>query len=94
MACARPVVASELGAIGELVDDGRTGFLIPSRDPDALADRLARLHRHPQLAQTMGEAGRRRACEQHTWQRQAAQLLALYRDVLREVRQSAHPLAS
>lgn len=94
MACARPVVASELGAIGELVDDGRTGFLIPSRDPDALADRLARLHRHPQLAQTMGEAGRRRACEHHTWQRQAAQLLALYRDILREVRQSAHPLAS
>ena len=94
MACARPVVASELGGIGELVDDGRSGFLIPSRDPDALAERLARLHRHPQLAQALGEAGRRRASEHHTWQRQAAQLLALYRDVLREVRQSAHPLAS
>jgi len=94
MACARPVVASELGGIGELVDDGRSGFLIPSRDPDALADRLARLHRHPGLARAMGEAGRRRACEHHTWRRQAAQLLALYREVLRELRQPAHPLAS
>ncbi len=94
MACARPVVASELGGIGELVDDGRSGFLIPSRDPDALADRLARLHRHPGLARAMGEAGRRRACEHHTWRRQAAQLLALYREVLREQRQPAHPLAS
>jgi len=94
MACARPVVASELGGIGELVDEGRTGFLIPSRDPEALAERLARLHRHPPLARAMGEAGRRRACEHHTWQRQAARLLALYRAVLRDARQSAEPLAS
>ena len=82
MACARPLVVSELGAIGTVVDDGRTGFLIPSRDPVALADRLARLHRRPGLASAMGEAGRRRACEHHTWRRQAARLLALYREAL------------
>jgi D-inositol-3-phosphate glycosyltransferase len=82
MACARPLVVSELGAIGTVVDDGRTGFLIPSRDPVALVDRLARLHRCPGLARAMGEAGRRRACEQYTWRRQAAKLLDLYREAL------------
>lgn len=82
MACARPLVVSELGAIGTVVDDGRTGFLIPSRDPVALVDRLARLHRCPGLAHAMGAAGRRRACEHHTWRRQAASLLDLYHAVL------------
>lgn len=94
MACARPVIASELGDIGALVDDGGSGFLIPSRDANALADRLARLHRHPGLARAMGEAGRRRACEHHTWRSQATQLLALYRAALCELRQPAHPLTS
>jgi len=87
MACARPLVLSELGAIGMVVDDGRTGFLIPSRDPVALVDRLARLHRCPGLARSMGEAGRRRACEHHTWRRQAAKLLDLYHEALFEAGQ-------
>lgn len=54
MACGRPVVGSDAGA----VQDGVTGYLIPSRDAEALAERLARLHRHPALAQAMGKAGR------------------------------------
>ena len=86
MACARPVIGSEVGGIKCTVDDGVTGFLVPSRDPEALAERLARLHRHPQLARAMGEAGRRRACEDTTWHHVAAQLLAIYTDVLDEAR--------
>lgn len=82
MACARPVVGSEVGGIKSTVRDGQTGYLVPSRDPAALAERLARLHRHPSLARTMGEAGRRRACEHYTWRQVAAQLSAIYADVL------------
>ncbi|WP_020655989.1 glycosyltransferase [Massilia niastensis] len=54
MACGRPVVGSDAYA----VRDGVTGYLIPSRDAEALAERLARLHRHPALALAMGKAGR------------------------------------
>ena len=86
MACARPVIGSEVGGIKHTVDDGLTGFLIPPRDPEALADRLARLHRHPELARAMGEAGRRRACEHYTWHHVAAQLAGIYADVLADTR--------
>ncbi len=82
MACARPVVGSEVGGIKSTVNDSVTGFLVPSRDPLALADRLARLRRHPELARAMGEAGRRRACEHYTWRHVATQLAAIYAGVL------------
>lgn len=91
MACARPVIGSEVGGIKSMVDDGVTGYLVPSRDPAALAERLARLHRHPELARAMGEAGRRRACERCTWQQIAAQLLAIYSDVADDSRLAAAP---
>lgn len=91
MACARPVIGSEVGGIKSTVSDGLTGFLIPSRDPEALAERLARLHRHPELARAMGEAGRRRACELYTWRHVATQLLAVYGDVLDETRSALAP---
>ncbi|UVW27704.1 glycosyltransferase [Massilia sp. H6] len=91
MACARPVVGSEVGGIKSTIDDGVTGFLVPSRDPEALAERLARLHRHPELARAMGEAGRRRACEHATWHQLAAQLHAIYADVVQENLLATHP---
>jgi len=53
-----PVVASELSGIPELVDDGRTGYLVPSGDPEALADRLERLIGKPELRRRFGRAGR------------------------------------
>lgn len=92
MACARPVIGAEVGGIKSTVNDSVTGFLIPSRDPAALADRLARLHRHPDLARAMGEAGRRRACEHYTWRHVAMQLAAIYADVLDATRPAAQPL--
>ncbi len=93
MACARPVVGSEVGGIKSTVNDGITGFLIPSRDPAALADRLARLHRHPEMARAMGEAGRRRACEHYTWRHVSTQLSAIYADVLDARRPEARTAA-
>ncbi|SFC95562.1 glycosyltransferase [Massilia yuzhufengensis] len=92
MACARPVVGAEVGGIKSTVHDSVTGFLIPSRDPEALAERLARLHRHPELARAMGEAGRRRACEHFTWRQVATQLAAIYADVLNAAPAAPHPV--
>ena len=82
-----PITA--FGATLALLDgtrDGLTGLLVPPRDPLVLAQRLARQQCHPDLACAMGEAGRRRACERHTWRRVATQHEAIYADVLRTVR--------
>ncbi|MFC5461928.1 glycosyltransferase [Massilia niabensis] len=89
MACARPVVGSEVGGIKSTVIDGVTGFLIPSRDPRALAERLAQLHADPLLARRMGEEGLRRAYRHYTWRSVASQAAAVYAAVLDEYRASA-----
>ena len=78
MACARPVVATEIGGIGHTVIDGRTGFLVAPREPAALADRLAALQLHPKLARAMGDLGMQRAFESYTWRALARRTAALY----------------
>ena len=86
MACARPVIGSEVGGITSTVVDGLTGFLIPSRDPRALAARLALLHADPALARRMGEEGLLRAWRHYTWRAVAQQASAVYATVLDETR--------
>ncbi|MFH1037413.1 MAG: glycosyltransferase family 4 protein [PVC group bacterium] len=61
MASARPVVATAVGVIPELVADGETGLLVLPRDPGALAEAIASVLADPERARRMGEAGRRRA---------------------------------
>lgn len=63
MATGRPVVATAVGGNVELVDDGRTGFLTPSGDVDALADVLARFFDDPGLGARLGGEARLRATQ-------------------------------
>jgi glycosyltransferase involved in cell wall biosynthesis len=60
MASGVPVVSTDCGGPSTLIDDGETGYLVPVRDAEALADRMAHLLMHPDHANAMGEAGRRR----------------------------------
>jgi glycosyltransferase involved in cell wall biosynthesis len=60
MAAGRPVVASSVGPIPEIVVDGVTGLLVPPGDPAALAAAIVRLLRDPDLAAAYGQAGRAR----------------------------------
>lgn len=60
MACARPVVCTDVGGIREVVENGVSGYLVPPKDPIQLAARLMELLSNPELARRMGEAGRRR----------------------------------
>ena len=57
MALARPVVASAVGGIPEMIEDGRTGILVPPRDPDALAAAIVRVLTDSSYAATLGRAG-------------------------------------
>jgi D-inositol-3-phosphate glycosyltransferase len=78
MACARPVVGSNVGGIKTTVVDGETGYLVPPDDPEALADKLIALKRDAGLAQALGLAGYRRARRVYTWKRVARALADSY----------------
>jgi glycosyltransferase involved in cell wall biosynthesis len=80
-----PVVASALSGVPELVEDQRTGFLVPPGDPWSLADRLRILARAPQLRRRMGSRGRRKVLAQFDQARGAQRLL---REVDRRARAS------
>jgi glycosyltransferase involved in cell wall biosynthesis len=67
MAARRPVAASRVGGLADIVRDGETGFLVPPGDPDALAGALARLLDDPPLCRRMGEAGRAVVEREYTW---------------------------
>lgn len=81
MACARPVVGSAVGGIRHTVVDGVTGYLVPPRDPFALAARFAKLRAEPMLGEAMGRAGVRRARRLFTWEGVAERLAAVYAEV-------------
>lgn len=82
MACARPVIGSDVGGIRTTVVDGETGYLVPSRDPDALAGRLLELIVDPPRARAFGEAGRVRALQSYTWAKVARDLADVYRQAI------------
>ncbi len=73
-----PVVATLHGPFPEVVLDGVTGFLVPERDPGALADRLVYLADHPEAAEAMGAAGRKHVEEQFDERELTRQVLAIY----------------
>ena len=76
MAAGLPVVASDIGEIGEVLDDGKTGLLCPPGDPAALAGALLRVARDPGLAKRLGRAARRQAATRHTWDAVVTEILA------------------
>ena len=78
MAAGRPVAATDIPGCREAVVDGETGFLIPPRDPLALAAALARLIDDPALRARLGAAGRRRVEENYSDARICAATLKVY----------------
>jgi len=82
MACGLPVVATTAGALPEVVEDGRSGILVPPRDHYALAGAIKCLLKDEPLRRAMGEEGRRRVERNFTWEEAARKTLAVYREVL------------
>ena len=82
MACGLPVVATTAGALSEVVEDGRSGILVPPRDHYALAGAIKRLLRDEPLRRAMGEEGKRRVESNFTWEEAARKTLEVYREVL------------
>ncbi len=81
-ASAKPVLASDLPALSELVHHEVTGLLIPAGDPSAWAEAIGGLLDNPERAQQMGQAGRQWVLEERTWLANARKYDKLYRQIL------------
>lgn len=76
-----PVVVSDAGGLPENVQDGVTGFVVPRRDPDAMAEKIIVLAKDPELRQRMGRAGRERALQLYNIDQQVEAFAALYQEL-------------
>lgn len=74
----RPVVCTNVGSIPEVVDDGRTGLLVPPGDERALADAMTRLLLDPELRSRMGEAATEVAKHELSWEAIARETVSVY----------------
>jgi glycosyltransferase involved in cell wall biosynthesis len=86
MACAKPIVATTAGGMPEVVEDGRTGILVPPRDHQAMADAIVRLLEDATLRQRMGEAGLSLVSAKFSSERMVLDTLQAYEHI--------HPLAN
>ncbi|MFF8945699.1 glycogen synthase [Streptomyces sp. NPDC014864] len=88
MACGTAVVASRVGGIPEVVEDGRTGVLVAVDDEEEFEAGLARaldgVLGDPESARRMGEAGRERAVEEFGWDAVARRTARLYEEILKQ----------
>lgn len=78
LAAGRPVVATRVAGIPDVVEDGVNGLLVPARDAGALADALARLAREPETRARLGAAARRTALTRLSWSAVARDLEECY----------------
>ncbi len=82
LARGRPVVASRVGGMPDVIEDGVSGRLVPAGDAAALAEVLADFHRRPDAARRLGLAGAERVRAEFTWPRVVEAFEAVYDEVL------------
>jgi glycosyltransferase involved in cell wall biosynthesis len=82
MAAGIPTVVTKVGGMPEVVHDGRTGFIVPPSDPDALASKILFLLENPAIAAKMGAAGRSHVRERFSLDKMMAEYRDLYRKAL------------
>ena len=82
MASGTPVIASRLGGLPEIVEDGVTGYLVPPGDVPALRERLTQVLADPAAAARLGSNARKAVVAELTWDRCADRCLAAYRELL------------
>jgi glycosyltransferase involved in cell wall biosynthesis len=93
LAAGKPVVATRVGGVPDVVDEGETGFLVRPRDTHALAERLEILARDPERRAAMGAAGRERMLGRYAVDRLVDDVDVLYRELLAS-RSPAAPTSS
>ena len=88
MACETPVVASAVGGIVEVVEDGKTGLLVPPAQPDVLAQALTRILENPETGRRMGKAGRARVEAKFSWASVAERTQQVYTEAIADFKRT------
>jgi D-inositol-3-phosphate glycosyltransferase len=91
MAMGKPVIASEVGGLAFLVKDGENGFHVPSRDPEALAERIYELLTNQDCRESLGREARIHA-QEYAWSNIVVRMRRLYEKVAKDVA-AAHAIA-
>jgi glycosyltransferase involved in cell wall biosynthesis len=82
MACGTPAIATEIGAYREIAEHGEHAWLVPPRDPRALADAIRTMWQNDGLRARLGAAGRERIIEKFNWRKAAEETLAVYEEIM------------
>jgi teichuronic acid biosynthesis glycosyltransferase TuaC len=80
MFCKTAIVATDVGGVREIVDDGRTGLLVRSKEPLEMAHAMQRLLDDAEFASQLAEQARRDALNKLSWKTNAARMLGVYRE--------------
>ncbi len=88
MAMAKPVVSTRVGSLPEMLDDGRTGFLIPPGDWKAMADKITFLFENRARAKEMGQAGRAKVEKEYSVEQMIRMTESLFERLLSNGRKS------
>ena len=80
MACSKPVVASDVMSIPEIVQQGKSGLLVPAQDVSALAEALDTLIEDPELRDRFGKAGFQRVRTEFTVERMVRKTAEVYQE--------------
>jgi len=78
----KPVVVTNVGCIPEVVDDGVTGFIVPPRDVNALANAIIKLLKDDELRKQMGENAYKKMIEELSWDKIAEKTIGVYKEVI------------
>jgi glycosyltransferase involved in cell wall biosynthesis len=80
----RPVVATRVGGIPEIIEDGATGLLVPPKDAESLAGAIVELLENPEKASQLASAGKKAALEKFTTDRMVDGTVAVYEELLKD----------
>jgi glycosyltransferase involved in cell wall biosynthesis len=81
MAAGLPVVATAVGGLPGLIEDGVTGYLVPAQNEEAMRQRLAALRAEPAAGRAVGERGRVHVRDKHSREAMVRRYLSLYSEV-------------
>lgn len=80
----KPVVVTNVGAIPEIVDDGKTGFIVPPKNPEALAEAIVKLLKDEELRKEMGENAYRKLKTDLSWDNIVERTIEVYKEAINE----------
>ncbi len=83
-ACGRPVIASNVGGVPEVVVNGKTGILVPPNDPHKLAEAIIRLAQDAETREKMGKTGYEFVKQHYSWERSLDMMCDLYERLINE----------